>query len=72
MNEDNKNTELDNTDKKLHIPVVSGSCWKPTVRLRLNKRMIGWGNMEKIQQMWIDENGNEEWRDLEEFVVEMW
>jgi hypothetical protein len=41
MGKDNKNTEVDNTDKKLHISDVSDSCLPKIDRLKLGIKKYG-------------------------------
>lgn len=44
MNKDNKNTEFDNTDKKLHISDVSDSCLSRHDRLKLGIKKYGFNS----------------------------
>jgi hypothetical protein len=41
MNKDNKNVNVDNTDKKLHISDVSDSCLPKIDRLKLGIKKYG-------------------------------
>jgi hypothetical protein len=47
-----------------NVTIQVNETWLPTPKLRWNRKLIRETYLNTLEQLWISNTGNEEWRDI--------